>query len=323
MRTTLLAALILLAVEAPADVLPEDDNGPFSGIFGLPGMDEGGAIVAAGRFQTGLSVLTASHAIVEDEAVESLIIDGETIRTLVDIRYGVRPGLELGVEIPYVAHQAGGLDSLIDTWHDIFRLPEGSRDDRPRDLLDFSYSDSGGDVLSFTQRARGIGDVRLYGGFDLASSETHRRALRLSIKLPTGDADELLGSGGTDISVGIAGDIANAGGNTALSVFYRAHLSYLGEPELLADLYKDFVGQVSAGFSYAFNPRFSLGAQSTLRTTLFESDIETLGEPALTLTFGGTIGLSERLTLGLGVTEDIKVNSAPDVTFNIGFRYRP
>ncbi|MDJ0758382.1 MAG: DUF3187 family protein [Woeseiaceae bacterium] len=323
MRDLFLLAALSVSTTSTADVLPEDSTGPFSGGFGLPGIEEGGALAAAGRFHTGFSIITASHAIVEEEGDESLIIDGETIRTLVDVRYGVRPGLEVGIELPYVMHQAGNLDSLIDTWHDIFSLPEGTRDDRPQDVLDFTYSTAEGDVVAFTERTQGLGDVRLFAGLDLASSDKHKRALRLSVKLPTGEAEDLLGSGGTDVSVGVSGDIIAAGDNPDFSVFYRANVTYLGEPDVLADIYNDVVWQFSAGFAYALHPCFALNAQSTLRTSLYDSEIETLGEPALTLTFGGTIKLTDRLSLGLGVTEDIKVNSAPDVTFNVGLRYRP
>ena len=323
MRTAVAIATLLLAARLNAEPLPEDDNGPLTGGFGLPGIDEGGSVMAAGRVRTGLSVITASHAIVEASGDEALVFDGETIRTLFDVRYGVRPGLELGLELPYVIHQAGRLDSLIDTWHDIFRLPDGSRDDRPTDLLDFSYSDSSGDRLRFMDSTRGIGDVRVYAGVDLSSSERHQRALRISVKLPTGDAAKLLGSGGTDLSIGLAGDVASAGANAGSSVFYRLSVTYLGKPDLLPDIYREIVGQASAGFSYSMHPRFSLNAQSTLRTAMYDSDIEVFGEAALTLTFGGTIRFDDHWALALGVSEDIKVNSAPDVTFNIGLRYRP
>lgn len=319
MRNAVVIASLLLAAASGAEPLPEDDNGPLTGIFGLPGIEEGGSVLATGRIRSSLSVIAASHAIDENAGDEALIFDGETIRALFDIRYGVRPGLEVGVELPYVSHQPGRLDSLIDTWHDIFRLPDGARDGRPTDLLDFSYDDASGNRLQFTERSRGFGDVRVFAGLELASSDRHRRALRISVKLPTGDAERLLGSGGTDYSIGLAGDIIDAD----FQGFYRVSLSYLGEPDLLADLYRDVVGQVSAGFSYSLHPRFALNAQSTLRTAIYNASIETLGEAALTLTFGGTIALGDRWTLGLGVSEDIKVNSAPDVTFNVGLRYRP
>ena len=69
--------------------------------------------------------------------------------------------------------------------------------------------------------------------------------------------------------------------------------------------------------------RIQLNAQSTLRTAVYDSDIEKLGEMSWTLTFGGNIRLTRQFVLSLGVSEDIKVNSAPDVSFNVGLRYRP
>jgi hypothetical protein len=245
------------------------------------------------------------------------------MRAALDLRWGIRPGVEVGFELPYVTHQSGNLDSLIDTWHDIFGLPEGTRDDRPSDLLDFSYSDASRERLNFMQSTRGIGDLRVYGGLAIGSTANHQRALRVSVKFPTGDSDKLLGSGGTDVSIGIAGDLQKFSGSTRLSAFYRGNATYIGKPDLLADRYRDVVGQLSGGFAYAFNAAFELNAQSTFRTAVYKSEIEKFGEPSLTLTFGGNIRLKEHLVLSLGVTEDIRVGSAPDVSFNIGVRYRP
>jgi hypothetical protein len=45
--------------------------------------------------------------------------------------------------------------------------------------------------------------------------------LRLGLKLPTGDSDALLGSGSTDLSVGLAGDVSRLWNVDALNGFYR------------------------------------------------------------------------------------------------------
>ncbi|MEM8685006.1 MAG: DUF3187 family protein [Pseudomonadota bacterium] len=319
----LLPLLLALCAGAHADTLPEDDNAPLTGGFGLPGVDEGGLLLAPGKFRLNASFITASHAIVEQRGDESLILDGESARFTVDIRAGVADGIEVGLEIPWVGHTSGNLDSLIDTWHDIFQLPEGSRDNRPQDVLEFSYADERGQLIDFTNSANGIGDIRLYAGFDIDSAETHQRALRVSAKLPTGDADKFLGSGGFDLAVGVAGDLQQIGGNEEVSAFYRASVTYVSEPDLLASRYEDYIGQLSGGIAIDMSRRIQLNAQSTLRTAVYDSDIEKLGEMSWTLTFGGNIRLSPLFVLSLGVSEDIKVNSAPDVSFNIGLRYRP
>ncbi len=318
-----LLVLLLLPLSVSAQTLPEDDNAPLTGGFGLPGIEEGGDILDRWEFRGGFSFLTASHAIVEDSGNESLILDGESMRVSIDATVGIGNGIEIGAEIPWVAHQSGGLDSLIDTWHDIFGLPDGSRNERPQDVLEFAYTDNGVDRLDFTQSASGLGDIRLFAGFDIDSSDTHRRAFRVSVKLPTGDADKLLGSGGYDMSIGLAGDVSGLGGRDRWDAFYRASLTHIGEPDLLATRYEDYIGQVSGGVQFRLNERVTFNAQTTLRSAVYESEIEKLGEVSWTLTFGGTIRLTPVTVLTLGVGEDIKVNSAPDVSFNIGLRYRP
>ena len=319
----LLAVLILAFTGANADTLPEDDNAPLTGGFGLPGVDEGGLLLAPGKFRVSASFITASHAIVEQRGDERLVLDGESARFTVDVRYGLSDGIEVGAEIPWVGHTSGNLDSVIDTWHDIFQLPEGSRDGRPQDVLEFTYEDESGEVVSFTNSANGLGDIRLYAGFDIDSTDTHQRALRVSAKLPTGDADKFLGSGGFDLAVGVAGDLQRLGGNDDLSAFYRASVTYVSEPDFLANRYEDYIGQLSGGIAIDLSRRIQLNAQSTLRTAVYDSEIEKLGEASWTLTFGGNVRLSRHFVLSLGVSEDIKVNSAPDVSFNLGLRYRP
>ena len=49
MRTAVAIATLLLAARLNAEPLPEDDNGPLTGGFGLPGIDEGGSVMAADK----------------------------------------------------------------------------------------------------------------------------------------------------------------------------------------------------------------------------------------------------------------------------------
>ncbi len=148
-------------------------------------------------------------------------------------------------------------------------------------------------------------------------------ALRFGVKLPTGDSEKLIGSGGTDISLGVAGDIADFLNMEGLSAYYRINAVLVGEPDLLADRYKDFVGHLAFGLGYDFSAKVELRVQTALRSPLYDSDIETLGDPSATLTFGGNFRLSPRVILSLAVSEDIKVKSAPDVAFQLALRYQP
>ena len=205
-RTALLTTVVI-AHAAHGDILHDHDNGPLTGYFGIPDSTEGSILLGPGAKQWGAMVMTASHSIDDERNGEFIILDGETTRLEMTYRRGFGRGLELGVELPYVLHETGGLDPLVAKWHDWFGFPGGFRGTRPEDQLEFLYTDETGTRIDLRQNSRGLGDARLFAGWQLRSRESHAIAVRLGVKLPTGDSEELLGSGGTDVSLGLAGDV--------------------------------------------------------------------------------------------------------------------
>ena len=220
-------------------------------------------------------------------------------------------------------HESGTFDSLVEDWHKAFGLPQGKRAKREKDLLEFSYRENDDEIFNYQSRSDGIGDIRLTAGYRLTSSTNYRSALRFGIKVPTGDSDEFHGSGGTDLSVGIAGDWKTAFGQERLNAFYRAHVNYIGEPDLLTDRYEEFVFQLSTGLGYYVTPSVELRAQAVARTPNYDSKIETLGQNSFWLIFGANIRVAGNYLLSLAVAEDVKVRSAPDVSFQLSLRYAP
>lgn len=309
------------AAPAIADVIYDRENGPLTGIFGLPSSTEGSLPAPAGSHVWDLSLMSSSHAIEQQSDDERLVLDGETTRIALVYRYGLGERLQLGFELPLVSHQSGSLDSFIDSWHDLFDLPEGNRPGRPRDLLEFSYANGGGDSIFFNENSTGIGDIRLLAGWQLSQDAKRSSALHLGVKLPTGDSETLRGSGAVDISIGIAGDYDGLWGSERLNGFYNASAVFIGEPDLFADRYNDVVGQLWAGLGYRLTPGVELRVQTGLRSALYDSDLENLGEASATITFGGNFRLSDRVRLSFAIGEDIKVSSAPDVTFLLGLQY--
>ena len=315
---------LLLPVSAfTAEILHDHDASPFAGIFGLPDAVEGGAVLSAGRYRTDVFVQISSHSIAETSGDELIIQDGETTRLELNYRRGFGERLELGIELPYLMHESGGLDSVIDDWHDFFGLPNGARDDLPRDDLNFRFERPGSVPLVFETNVNGIGDLRLYGGYRLRDDDGYKSAFRFSVKLPTGSADDLLGSGGIDVSAGLAGEWTGLGGSSSLTAFYRMNLIYLGEPEYLFDIYNEFIAQAAGGINWQVVDWLGLGIQASLRSALYDADVEPLGEPSVLLTFGGDLRLNESLSLLIAVGEDIKVDSAPDVSLQLALRYQP
>lgn len=315
-----IVASLSMVADAAADVLSDLDNTPFATIYGLPDSSDGAFLLQDGESAWNASFLIASHSVADASPSELLVIDGETSRAAIKYRRGVGDRWELGLELPYVSHQSGGLDSVIDEWHSALGLPDGARDDRPRDLIEFSYIDLNGTIVDLRRNVHGLGDLRLLGAYELRRTSQSRTALRFGVKLPTGDSDDWLGSGATDLSIGIASDHESLWSRERWSGFYRAHVTYLGEPDQLADRYEEWVWQVSGGLSYRLTERVALDVQGLLRSQLYDADVASIGEPALLLTFGASIKVSDGWQLVLGVGEDVKVESVPDVTFQLGLR---
>ena len=306
-----------------ADPLSDHDNGPLKGYFGIPDSTEGSVVLDAGDTRWSASVMTASHSFRESRNGETVVLDGETTRLALALNRGLRHDLEIGIEIPFLLHESGGLDSVIDTWHDWFGFPDGFRAGQPQNEIEFLYSVDDSPLVEQLANQNGLGDVRLMAGWQVRRTEDHALALRLGLKLPTGDSDTLSGSGGTDLSLGLAGDHFGVFGISGLDAFYRAHAVYLGEPDRLADRYNDLVGFVAFGGGYSVTERFELRLQLAARSAIYESDIEILGDPSLTVTFGAHIRVSPSYRLSLGVSEDLKVDSAPDVAFQLALQFLP
>ncbi len=324
--TTSCACLVALcgAVgSAFAEPLFDQDNGPVSGIYNFVDSTEGAALLSRGRFAWSLSSITSSHAVTSTRGAETIVFDGETTRAQLKLRFAPVERLELGIELPYVWHSSGRLDSLIDTWHDLLNLPGGSREGRASDILEFRYQNARGEQLNLLQGSRGIGDLRLSAGWRIGTNPQHLQALRAGITLPTGEAADLHGSDAVTASVGYAGDISELSADGRLSLFYRVHATWIGKPAVLADSYREWIGHAAGGFGYRAADWLELRAQLAARTATHDSDLVVLGEPSAILSFGGNIRFGDHYTLSLSVGEDIKVNSSPDVSFQLALRYVP
>lgn len=309
-----------MPVVVVADALPEHDNGPLTGLFGFLESTDGGKIMDRGEYAWSTSLSASSHSIVEARDGENLVLDGETTRIAFNYRYGVSQRFDIGIEVPYLWHESGSLDSAIDRWHSIFGLPDGARDTRERDQLEFMYSSSEGTRVDLSNNTKGVGDIRLLAGWQMSDTKNRSSALQLSIKLPTGESDRLLGSGGTDVSLGFAVDGTNVWGNEKLNGFYRANITYLGEPDRLADRYKNVVGQLGIGMGYELNRYADLRLQGRIRSAVYDSATENLGDPSVSLTFGADFKVAQDYRLSLSVGEDLLPGTAPDVSFQIAVR---
>ena len=225
--------------------------------------------------------------------------------------------LELGLDVPYVSHQAGRMDDFIESWHSLWGLPNGGREKYSQDKLSYRYSENGQVLADVSSNGDGLGDISLSVGYQLSASEVRHWALRGGVKLPTGDADSLRGSDSTDVYAGLNfsdHSLANSG----LSFHASMGGLWMDEGEVLNDIREDWVLYGSGTVSWSLSPNVSLKAQVDAHSAFYQSELKELGSHSAQLIIGGAIRLSEQITLDLSVSEDIAVDTAPDAVFQIG-----
>ena len=107
---------------------------PFQLLYGVPG-SLGARVMAPGSSELIASMDMASHLVEASSGAERALIDGETHRQGFALRHGFGKGWEYLFEVSALSHRAGAFDGFIETWHDVFHLPQGDRDRAPRDRL--------------------------------------------------------------------------------------------------------------------------------------------------------------------------------------------
>ena len=233
---------------------------------------------------------------------------------------------EVGVAIPYLVEGGGFLDSFIIDYHNTFGFPQGGRDQAPRNRLLYQYQKDGQQLLKINQSSQGIGDIQFMGGFQLYESpmkSSRAIALRTSLKLPTGDSGQLHGSGSTDLALWITAgdDYKVAVGHFAF--FGAAGIMGMTKGNVLPDQQRNGVGFGSLGAGWSPLRWFALKVQANGHTSFYkDSGLRELNASSVQLTVGGTLAFTERISLDLGVTEDVIVKTAPDVVFHLALRGR-
>lgn len=321
--------LWLLTGAAPAAALTVTpfqtfNQSPLVQIYGLPAPGRAG-VLAPGRAALGLTTSIASNFVEAGTSHESLILDGETYRFDLRLRYGLPGNFEVGADLPVVTEQGGFLDSFIEGWHNFFHLPQGGRDQAPEGRLLYRYVRNGKEEINVDKAASGIGDVRLEGSWQFCGTpEGSRRqaTLHAGLKLPTGDSASLLGSGSTDLALWVTADNVwpLSRGNVAL--YGSAGTLFLTKGDVLPQIQRNVVGFGSLGAGWSPLSRLAFKLQVDGHTPFYrDSALNELDGASLQLTVGGTVGIARSLDLDLGVTEDVVVNTSPDVVFHIALNY--
>ena len=90
------------------------------------------------------------------------------------------------------------------------------------------------------------------------------------------------------------------------------------DTDVLKPLHKHTAWFANLGISYTYNELLQFKTQIDTHTALYNTPLDFLGT-AIQLTFGGSIILDKENNIDFAVSEDIKTESSPDVTFNLSW----
>lgn len=292
---------------------------PMVQVYGLPTTRDA-VLTDKSQWKTAIFFEAANNYTSSESTGESVNFDGETYRTTVFLNYGLTDRIELGIEVPYLSHDGGKLDSLIEDWHDFWNLPNGGRDGVARDQLDYFYRNKNDVLVNVQNSESGIGDVNLLLAYQLSSNESTEWALRGGVELPTGDADKLTGSESTEVFLGVH---ASTQGLFSLpSVYGHANVGvlWMDDGEVAEVVREDWVAYGSTSVSWMVSRVVSLKAQVDFHTAFYDSTLEEIGEFTAQLIFGGSIRAGKNTVVDISMSEDIVVNASPDIVFQLGLR---
>jgi hypothetical protein len=250
----------------------------------------------------------------ENRPGESLLVDGEsdTLR----LAYGntLSDSWAYRFTLPIIHDSGGILDHIIDSWHQLFGLPQGDRPFYPKDRLVYFYSGRG--TVDLDQSQTSIGDIS--GEMGWYAIDTAQRTFSLwgGLAAPTGSVTKLTGDGAWD---------------SALWAHYAVRwpewrlAAELGLAQPLGDeIFDGYAHRTSVfgrlALTRALGAAWSLRAQLDAQTgRVRDSNIRLLG-PSVLLSVGAERRLSGRWRIAFGFEEDAAVDTTPDITFFLGIR---
>lgn len=241
-------------------------------------------------------------------------VDGELHRTSLAVRRGIGRGLQVSVTIPALDLAGGFADSTIEGFHDTFGFGQAGRRGTFRDdYLVYVRDAEGNEVYRPEAPGFGLSDVSLGIKARLRAPSAWRLAIAGTVKLPTGDEDDLTGSGSVDVGVQLLGTryFRRSCIHTAVAV------GRLGESQLLSD---QTVLSAMLGYEHAIGRKASFVAQATISQSPFgDLDIGQLDEIAYLVDLGVKRGLTEKTVLFAALSENVvNLGSSIDVGLHVG-----
>lgn len=318
---SLISVLLIWTETLYADIQPFylNNQNPFIQIFGLP-KAESARLVANGHFRSITTLDIVNNTVQGEMGSEKLVLDGETYRLNMALRYGLSQLSEFGVDIPLIEHRQGRFDNFIRNWHDFFGLSNKEQKQFEPNQLNYYYQNNSNKKIDIHDNQSGVGDIRL----SLAGSGTtvinwlpETLIYRALVKLPTGDSKKLLGSGAFDAALSVSQK-----NNNLLMDYYSEFMGqvgilWLGKSDLFPDMQRRYAIFASSSIDWDYWKPLVFKAQLDFHSSFYKSEIGHLGKSSVQLTVGGAINIGKDTHFDIGVSENLITDSTPDIGLNL------
>lgn len=302
----------LVAPTAQADPFLTRNQNVLLALYGLPAPLPA-RLPAPGASRIAAAVNWSNTEKVESSGDSEYTLDAEVLELRLHFDRALGERFALHVELPWRRISGGSLDGFIDDWHSVFGLPGGSRRSLPEDELLVEFSRGSATLLRFDEPSSGLGDVPLAVGYQLHANERAALSAWLSVKAPTGDADDLTGSGAMDVALSLAGASQL---HEDWQLFGQASVAWLGEGDVLADRQQDVAWVLMGGLSWNAWRSLDVTAQVEANSAVYDGLHSELDGSAVVLTFGGTWRSQRGWRFDVGISEDLQAGASPDIVFN-------
>ncbi len=309
-------ACLIPVTGAHAEPLATRNQHPLVALYGLP-MPLAARLPGAGSGRIGANLNWSNFATTDSSDQRSYTLDGEVFEVRVQAEHAMGDRFAVHGELAWRQLSGGSLDSLVENWHDLFGMPNGARDRLPEDALLIDYSAGESTLLRVENDSSGLADLPLSLGYQLTASERGAVATWLTLKVPTGKAEDLTGSGAVDVALSLAGERQLS---DRWQLFGQANVAWLGNGDVLEDLQQDFAGSLLAGTTWQAWRGLELTAQLEANTAVMDTGTDLDGD-AVVLTLGGRYRTQSGWMWDFGFSEDLQVDASPDIVFLLAVRH--
>jgi hypothetical protein len=301
----------LLPTVTSAEPLLTRNQNPLTLPYGLP-TPLPARLPSAGSGRFTLDVNWSNSANLESSDDYDFTMDAESQEVRLRLEHALGSKWAAMIEVPWRNLSGGSLDGFIDNWHDLFGLPQGPRKDMPDDRLLIDYQQGGQALLHVDDSGSGIADIPIGIGYQAYSSDERALGAWLTVKLPVGDSDYLLGSGATDVALSVAGETRLA---EKWLLFGQVDAVWLGDGDILPQYQDSFAWSGLAGVSWNAWRTLDLTVQFQANSQIFDLPVEGMSGDAVILGYGGSYRTTGGWRFDFGMSEDIQVDASPDATF--------